>query len=219
LKVRKAKKSKKRPKVRKLRKNLKKLNRNGRRYLVIGLGNPGEKYRNTRHNAGFLVLEEIADRYNVSFFTQRDKTFSWGSVRLNGCILYLFMPLTYMNRSGVVLGSALRKTGCTYNNLIVVCDSLDLLPGTIRIKRKGGSAGQKGLESIIRTAGTDEFTRIFIGIGRPEHKSDIVRYVLEPPEKEELAEFSGAVRRAADALVELTGKDLQQVMNEYNRKP
>lgn len=205
--------------MRKFRKSPPKLNRDGRRFLVIGLGNPGEEYRHTRHNAGFLVLEETAARYGVSFFTQRDRTFSWGKVRLNGCILYLFMPLTYMNRSGVVLGAALRKTGCTYNNLVVVCDSLDLPPGTIRIKRKGGSAGQKGLESIIRTAGTDEFTRLFIGIGRPEHKSDIVRYVLEPPEKEELADFTGAVRRAADALVELTGKDLQQVMNEYNKKP
>ncbi len=204
--------------MRNLRKSLPKLNSGGRRLLVIGLGNPGDEYRETRHNVGFLVLEEIARRYEVSFFTQRDKSFSWGSIKVNGCLVYLLMPLTYMNRSGVILGAAFRKTGCTYKDLIVVCDSLDLSPGTIRLKRKGGSAGQKGLESIIRTAGTDEFTRIFIGIGRPEYKRDIPRYVLERPKEEEHKAFTGAVHKAADALVELTRKDLRQVMNEYNEK-
>lgn len=185
--------------------------------LIVGLGNPGPEYERTRHNAGFLVVDEFAERLDIRLQKPRFVPISWGRTRVTAVEVYCVKPYTYMNRSGAALGQIFKKTGCTVGEMIVVCDSLDLDPGMMRIKRRGGSGGQKGLESIIQTAGTDNFPRIFIGIGRPEYKGQVPSYVLDEPAGKESELFRGAVKRAADALEKLITLPLDKVMNEYNR--
>ncbi len=190
----------------------------GSRLLVVGLGNPGPEYYHTRHNAGFLVVEKLAERTGASFIKQRWGQFAWAKAGAAGRVIYLATPLTYMNRSGDALGPIFHKTECGPEELLVVCDSLDLPVGTLRLKQKGGSAGQKGLESIIQVLGTDQFSRIFIGIGRPEYKTDIQRYVLSIPEGEEKKIFLESIDKAAEAVMEWAKGDYSAVMNEFNRK-
>ncbi len=200
------------------RKNLRKraLN-NSDRLLVLGLGNPGLKYEHSRHNVGFLVIQELSRRLNIELQKPRFSPFAWGRSKLHDTELYLVLPYTYMNRTGTALGQIFKKTGCTIGDVFVVCDSLDLEPGIVRIKRRGGSGGQKGLQSIIEVTGTDDFARMFIGIGRPRYKTDIPRYVLTEPEQEETEILGKSIQKAADAIEKLTSHSLEQVMNEYNR--
>lgn len=185
--------------------------------LLLGLGNPGPQYKKTRHNAGFLVADELARRLRIDMKEPRFSPFAWGRVKTGGVELYCVKPYTYMNRSGSALGQIFRKTGCSIGDALIVCDSLDLEPGTIRIKRKGGSAGQKGLESIIAAAGSNNFSRIFIGIGRPEYKGEVPSYVLDEPGGEEAELFFQSIQKAADAVEKILSAGLDQVMNEYNR--
>lgn len=185
--------------------------------MILGLGNPGPEYENTRHNAGFLVVDELSHRLDFGLHKPRFAPFAWGRCKLHGVELYCVKPYTYMNRSGSALGLIFKKTGCTIGDVLVICDSLDLDPGIIRIKRRGGSGGQKGLESIITVTGTNEFPRIFIGIGRPEHKGEIPSYVLNRPSGDEEALFRESVVRAAEAVEKILTAEIEQVMNEYNR--
>ncbi len=187
------------------------------RLLVIGLGNPGPEYENTRHNAGFLLADELAGRLRIDMKEPRFFPFAWGRVKTAGTELYCVKPYTYMNRSGSALGQIFRKTGCAIGDTLVVCDSLDLDPGVIRIKRSGGSAGQKGLQSIITAAGTNNFPRIFIGIGRPSYKGEVPAYVLQEPRGAEAELFRESIQKAADAVEKCISEGLDRVMNEYNR--
>ena len=188
--------------------------------LVLGLGNPGREYEETRHNAGFLVLEELAKRLSVRL---RKPLFSpWRSARCQevgdgeAVDLILIQPLTYMNLSGRILPRLFSRYKTDASHMLVVYDTLDLPPGQIRLRSRGSSGGQKGMESIIRTAGTPEFNRIAVGIGRPEGRGDVVSWVLGAPEDEEKSAFEEGVRRAADAVLELTRQPLERVMNRYN---
>ena len=188
--------------------------------IVLGLGNPGREYEKTRHNAGFLVLEELAERFSLKF----KKPFfrSWRSACTDittgegFCRLVLAAPLTYMNASGKVVPDILQRYTAAPKQIIVVCDSLDLPSGIIRIKQRGSSAGQKGLESIISVLGTDKFKRLFVGIGRPDQKKEVISWVLSAPLGEELSEFRQGISRAADAVLEMTRLPLERVMNKYN---
>lgn len=195
----------------------KRLLNSSKKFLVIGLGNPGPEYEETRHNAGFLVADEIAARLQFEMKKPRFFPFAWGRVKVAGTELYCVKPYTYMNRSGSALGQIFKKTGCGIGDTLVVCDSLDLDPGIIRIKRKGGSAGQKGLESIIAATGTSNFSRIFIGIGRPKYKGEVPSYVLNAPRGDEAELFHQSIQKAADAVLEILKTGMDQVMNEFNR--
>ena len=187
------------------------------RLLIVGLGNPGTKYEGTRHNAGFLVIDNLAERLGIDLKKQHFAPFVWGRTKPADKEIYLVKPFTFMNRSGEALGQIFRKTGCTIGDAVIVCDSLDLDPGVIRIKRKGGSGGQKGLESIIAVTGGSNFPRLFVGIGRPKYKGEIPAYVLSKPAGTEAELFFAAVDRAGKALSELVSGDLNSIMNEYNR--
>ena len=138
--------------------------------VVVGLGNPGERYADTRHNVGFMVVDALALRLGVQTRKKLFHSYTIGKGIHEGRAFYLVKPLTFMNSSGRAVREALRDTGCAPADLCVVCDSLDLSPGNLRVKPSGSSAGQKGLQSIIQSIGTEEFTRIWIGIGRPTHK-------------------------------------------------
>jgi len=136
----------------------------------------------------------------------------------DGIPLYLVKPLTFMNESGRAVREALRETGGDPSQLLVVCDSLDLSPGNLRFKLKGSSAGQKGLDSVIRAIGSQDFMRLTLGIGRPDRKGKVVGHVLSAPGRVEEELLSGAVERGARAVLTLVTEGPEKVMNEVNRK-
>ncbi len=186
--------------------------------LVFGLGNPGKKYRHTRHNVGFEAVERFADRAGIPLTKGIGKRYRAGEGRCCGKKAVCIEPYTFMNRSGDVVPVLIRKFQATPDRVIVVCDNLDLPPGTCRIKRGGGDAGHNGLASLISAYGTGDFLRIYIGIGRPEHRSAVVSYVLGRPTGEERRLVDEGIASAAEAAYRLFEEPLERVMNEFNRK-
>jgi peptidyl-tRNA hydrolase, PTH1 family len=186
--------------------------------VVVGLGNPGERYSGTRHNVGFIVVDALASRLGVHFKKKLFHSYFVGKGLHSGTALYLVKPLTYMNDSGRAVREAMRETGGDPSQLLVICDSLDLSPGNVRFKLKGSSAGQKGLESIIRAIGTQEFMRMALGIGRPDRKGKVIGHVLGAPTKEEEELIDAAVERAAQAVLMLVSDGPTRVMNDLNRR-
>jgi PTH1 family peptidyl-tRNA hydrolase len=186
--------------------------------VVFGLGNPGERYARTRHNVGFQVVDELAVRLGAEPRRRLFRSYLIAKVRHAGRPLVLVKPLTYMNDSGRVVREALRETDGGPGDVLVVCDSLDLSPGSVRLRPRGSPGGHKGLFSIGRHLGTDEYMRLLIGIGRPVHKGQVVDYVLDEPRGDEASLVAEAVRRAADAVLLLLAEGPSKVMNAYNRR-
>ena len=186
--------------------------------MVVGLGNPGERYAGTRHNVGFMVVDALASDLGVHFKKKLFHSYLLGKAVHAGSALYLMKPLTYMNDSGRAVREVLRETGGDPSQLLVICDSLDLSPGILRFKLKGSSAGQKGLASIIRSVGTEEFMRLAIGIGRPDHKGQVVGHVLGAPSRNEEERIDEAVQKAAQAVLSLVADGPLKVMNTVNRR-
>ena len=185
---------------------------------VIGLGNPGPRYRLARHNVGFRTVDILADKLNVDLKKPFLKKYEIGKVRYKDHILFLVKPLTYMNRSGFIFPDLLRVTESAVKQLIVICDTLDLPPGVCRLKRKGSSAGHKGLSSIISRLGTGDFTRFYIGVGRPPSKEEIIHYVLAEPLVEEASLIEEALHTASDGILTLLEEEPGRVMNVLNKK-
>ncbi len=172
-------------------------------YLIVGLGNPGNRYRFTRHNIGFMVLEKLAQDFKIDL-TQKSFDALWGKGKINGTNVLLAMPQTFMNLSGTAVRQLVAFFKADVNNLIVIHDDLDLSLGTIRLKTGGGNAGHKGLASITENLGSSDFTRVRLGIGRPSDKSRIEGYVLEPfKSDEELSLLPGIIQAATDAVSEI----------------
>ena len=185
--------------------------------LVFGLGNPGSRYSGTRHNAGFLVVERIAERLRIAMRKPAFKRYLIGAGSLRDRKICIVKPLTYMNRSGEVLDQVLRSTGLSLENLLVVCDNLDLSPGNCRLKLRGSSGGHKGLQSVITFAQTSEFMRMFVGIGKPTSREEVIQYVLSEPQEEKLRIEEG-VDKAAEAVIMLLHEESRKVMDNLNRR-
>jgi len=171
--------------------------------VIVGLGNPGNRYRYTRHNIGFMVLEKLARDFKIDL---KQKSFDalWGKGKINGADVLLAMPQTYMNLSGTAVRQLVAFFKADINNLIVFHDDLDLPFGTIRLKTGGGNAGHKGLASITENLGSSDFMRVRIGIGRPSDKSRIEGYVLEPfKSDEELSMLPKIIQAASEASAEI----------------
>ncbi|WP_281223877.1 aminoacyl-tRNA hydrolase [Entomospira entomophila] len=152
------------------------LNKTSQYKIIIGLGNPGLQYQQTRHNVGFQALDTILSGEESYQTLQKDMYYLY---KLPApYFLYLLKPQTFMNLSGKILPAIWKKTGTSVKSMLVICDNLDLPIGHLKFKEKGSSAGQKGLQSIIEHAGTQDFHRIFIGIGRPDSRQDVANYVL-----------------------------------------
>jgi PTH1 family peptidyl-tRNA hydrolase len=163
-------------------------------------------------------LDVVADRLGISFRKPFLKAYALARAGLGSGELVLAKPLTYMNRCGQVLPEILARAGIGPEGLVVVCDTLDLPPGQCRLRRKGSSAGHKGLASIISTLGREDFMRLYVGIGHPGSASQVVDYVLGRPTEEESKRIAGALGRAADALLSLLDHDPEKVMNGLNQK-
>ena len=183
-------------------------------YLLVGLGNPGKAYAQTRHNVGMWVIERAAARWSVRL-SPRD-TAQRGSGRLGGELIELAGLLDWMNISGPPLKGLLRKLELTPSELIVVHDDLDLEPGRLRIKLAGGHGGHNGIKSINEALGTSQFVRLKIGIGRPAPGQDSADYVLEPVTRDEMAVFEPCLERAVDALECVIHRGPDVAMNQFH---
>jgi PTH1 family peptidyl-tRNA hydrolase len=183
-------------------------------HLLVGLGNPGKVYAQTRHNVGMWVIERAAARWSIRLSPRG--TAQRGSGRLGGKGVELAGLLDWMNVSGPPLKGLLREFELTADELIIVHDDLDLEPGRLRIKLAGGHGGHNGIKSVIETLGTQQFVRLKIGIGRPAPGQNSADYVLEPVTKDEMAVFDPCLERAVDALECLIHRGPEVAMNQFN---
>ena len=185
--------------------------------LVVGLGNPGETYSKTRHNAGFMVVDKISDAFSIAFEKQKfDVRFGIGSV--DGIKIVLAKPMAYMNRSGPQVQNIARYFRILCKDMLVVYDDIDLAFGRLKIKEKGGDGGHKGVRSIIDAFGGGDFTRLRIGVGRPEAGGNAADYVLGKFTLEEKKVLSQIITAARDAVVTILCKGTKEGMNRFNNR-
>lgn len=183
--------------------------------LIVGLGNPGEECARTRHNAGFMVVDLLADNLGVSYWREEAGA-RVGVVRVGEDDFVLAKPQTYMNRSGASVKRLLDRYDARPADLIVVHDDLDLPETVVRVKRGGGHGGHNGLRSLVDSLGTGEFVRVRLGIGRPPGRQDPADYVLEPMRKEVAERLEGAVPHAAAAVMHVVEHGVEDAMREFN---
>jgi len=183
--------------------------------LIVGLGNPGQKYRQTRHNVGFQVIEELARRHGSGRAREKFQGVISEAV-VDGQPTQLLCPQTYMNLSGRSVQPALEFYKLTSNDLLVVCDDFHLPLARLRFRAAGSAGGQKGLSDILRTLGTDQVARLRIGIGPPPPDWDPVDFVLSRFAADEAAAMEQCVGRAADAVADWIGQGMEFCMNRYN---
>ena len=186
--------------------------------LIVGLGNPGETYRDTRHNIGFMVLDEIAKRLGTAF--REEKRWSGMVAKFTGG--YLLKPLTFMNESGRSVQSVGHFYKASPAQSLVVYDDVDLPLGRLRFRTSGSAAGHNGIRSLIASLGTDEFPRLKVGIspadGRPAGER-MVGHVLGKFRAEEQPALQTVIQRAADAVLSAVDRGLENAMNVFNRQP
>lgn len=168
--------------------------------LVVGLGNPGSDYAQTRHNAGFWLVDELARQHGGSFRPESRFHGETGRITLNGQELWLLKPMTFMNRSGQAVAALARFHKMTLPEILVVHDDLDLPPGVVRVKRSGGHGGHNGLRDLIAHLGGNDFPRLRLGIGHPGQSREVLDHVLRRASQAERAMLDQAI---ADALREL----------------
>jgi len=184
---------------------------------VIGLGNPGKEYENTRHNAGFQVVDRLIRRYGIGMQERKFRA-SWGSGAAEGRKILFAKPLTYMNRSGEAVGEIISYFDIPCEQVLVIHDDLDLPFARIRIARKGGAGGHRGIQSIIDQLGSINFPRIKIGIGRPKHGEPIESFVLQPPYSEDREQFEKMYTQAEEGARAVLSTCLATAMNDFNKR-
>ena len=181
--------------------------------LIVGLGNPGHKYVNTKHNMGFCVLDKLAQKNNYSFKLGKGEYMF--SKQQN---LTLLKPLTYMNNSGIAVKDYMNYFDVSSNELLVIYDDVDLNLGQIRFKSKGGSSGQKGVESIIYHLKTDNFLRLKVGIATIDNMRPLESYVLTTFKSKYSNIVSESLQNCCDAIEYLLNNNINETMNKYNTK-
>ena len=181
--------------------------------LIVGLGNPGAKYAETRHNMGFRVVDLLSEQTGIEV-TKEVFSGLLGKGKIYDEEVFIFKPTTYMNLSGTAVTQVVHYFKIPLENIIVCYDDLDLPVGTMRMRLSGSSGGQKGMQNIIEQLGTEQLKRIRIGIGKAEF--DVVDYVLGKPTKEENEQINDAVLRAAEALKEVAKSNFVKAMTKFN---
>lgn len=186
-------------------------------WLVVGLGNPGNQYEKTRHNAGFWVVDAVAERFNMNRWQSKWKA-QVGDCRIGSEKVILCKPQTFMNLSGESLSEL-----CSFysdvdvlTQLIVVYDDMDFSVGQVKLRASGSAGGHNGIKSIVQHLGTSQFPRIRFGIGRPSVETTVIQHVLASPPKEELSLLRDAVSRAADAVEYAVQHGFAAAMNRFN---
>ena len=186
-------------------------------FMIVGLGNPGKQYEATRHNAGFIAMEALADKLGAEVKRIKYKSYC-GETTIGDKRVLLMMPQTYMNNSGEAVREAMQFYKLTPAQVLVMMDDISLPVGKIRIRRKGSDGGQKGMRSIITLTGSDEVPRIKLGVGAKPHPDyDLAAWVLSKFTKEEQPLMVEAAKRAADAACLIAEGDIDAAMNQFSR--
>jgi PTH1 family peptidyl-tRNA hydrolase len=180
--------------------------------LIAGLGNPGKKYEQTRHNAGFWFVDEVARRYAVRFRAESRFASEVASCQIDAQECRLQKPQEFMNRSGRPVAALAAFYRISRPAILVVHDDLDLPPGTVRFKQNGGHGGHNGLRDLIPSLGGNDFLRLRIGIGHPGHRDDVIGYVLRPAAREEQAAIEDAIEAALGVLSDVITGNLEAAM-------
>lgn len=185
-------------------------------YVVCCLGNPTSKYEGTRHNAGFMVADLLAEKLGAKIDRMKFHGLV-GEAETAACRIAILKPQTYMNESGIAARAALDWYKLTPDKLIVVCDDLELAPGRLRVRPKGSEGGHNGLKSIVAHVGTKDFPRVKVGIGRPTVPGfEVIDWVLGRFSADETPKIKEAVALAADAVLEVVNVGVEPAMNKFN---
>ena len=188
----------------------------GAEWLVVGLGNPGEKYENTRHNVGFLTVDELAGRLDIPVQKLKYRALT-NTARLGGAPVLLMKPVTYMNLSGEAVGQAAAFYKIPPERVLVISDDVSLPLGKLRIRKSGSAGGHNGLKNIIQHLGTDAFPRVKIGVGQKPHPDyDMADWVLSKFTGEDKKVIAQAVERAADAVACYIQEGPDRAMGKFN---
>lgn len=182
-------------------------------YLIVGIGNPGENYRETRHNVGFDVIDTLSDKLKINLNKNKFKGLL-GEGRYNNKKIFLLKPMTYVNLSGESVLEITNFYKIPFENIIVVYDDISLDTGRIRIRKKGSSGGHNGMKSIIKNLGSDKFPRVKVGIGSPKH--GLVPHVLGKFGKEDRILVDKAIKASSHALITLIDEGIEIAMTQYN---
>ena len=187
-------------------------------YLIAGLGNPDKKYEHTRHNVGFDVIDELAEKYNIRISEKKHKALLGKGV-IEGQKVVLAKPQTYMNLSGESIVELVHYYKIDpETEMIVIYDDISFAPGNLRIRQSGSAGGHNGIKNIIKCLGTQEFMRIKVGVGEKPKNWDLADFVLGHFSKEERENLEDAIGRAMEAVGYMINGDVAKAMNEYNKK-
>lgn len=184
-------------------------------YLVVGLGNPGKEYENTRHNMGFKVLNKLSEKYNIPI-TKSKFNGKYGTGIIENEKVILLEPQTYMNLSGEAIKPMLDFYKVAPSKLLVIYDDIDVEPGKIKIRMKGGPGTHNGMKSVVKELGTEEFPRVRVGIGQPIIKLAMIDYVIGYVPEEELKILNEGIDKAEQAVEEILKSGLNYAMNKFN---
>ena len=186
-------------------------------YIIVGLGNPGMEYANTRHNIGFNVMDKLAEKLNLSGGRNGFRS-TYIETRIGDERVVLAKPTTFMNNSGFAVRDLINWYKCEPHELIVIYDDIELPAGDIRIREKGSAGTHNGMRSIIYQLGFDNFPRIRVGVGKQAEGHDLISHVLGVPNEEDRAKLSLSIAQAADAAIMIVSGDIKAAQTKYNKK-
>ena len=185
--------------------------------LIVGLGNPGDKYFETKHNVGFMLVDKMCKELNLKFTADKIFQAEIASTFLNGEKVYFVKPTTFMNESGKAVHALLTYYGLDIDYLLVIYDDLDMEVGKIRLRTKGSAGGHNGIKSIIKHIGTQEFKRVKIGIGRPKNNMSVINHVLGKFDQEDYISILNTLEKVDSAVNHyLQTENFEQTMQQYN---
>ncbi|KLJ72068.1 peptidyl-tRNA hydrolase [Streptococcus agalactiae] len=185
--------------------------------MIVGLGNPGSKYNDTKHNIGFMTIDRIVKNLDVNFTEDKNFKAEIGSDFINGEKIYFIKPTTFMNNSGIAVKALLTYYNISIKDMIIIYDDLDMEVGKIRFRQKGSAGGHNGIKSIIAHLGTQEFDRIKVGIGRPNGRMTVINHVLGKFDKNDEIMISNTLDKVDNAVkYYLQTNDFQKTMQKYN---
>ena len=186
--------------------------------LIVGLGNPEQRYNSTRHNVGFWVLDALSKKFSRDFVTQKKYESEFFEYEYDKKIFHMMKPLSYINNSGVPIKKFIKNKSIDAENILIIYDDLDLDVGKIRLKLGGGSGGHNGLNSIIEQLGSKNFWRLRIGIGKPHDKNEVIDYVLGKPTKDDKDAINMSISIIISQIDDFFQGESSKLMNKINRE-
>jgi len=181
----------------------------------VGLGNPGQRYVDTRHNAGFQVLDRLSQSLSLPV-SGREPKYLWGHGRLNDDLIFLLKPTTYMNRSGFAVEEFLLERNIPGDQILLIHDDVDLPVGRLRIARKGGAGGHRGVSSVIEHLKHQSFPRVKVGVGRPRFGEPVEEFVLGLPYPDQVEPYAQSLSTAVEAVRTILRSGMTEAMNRFN---